>query len=229
MTVVLLKNMARHANITEQQQSILKYAAAHGIAIDSTEIETSDSSLPLEKRTEFKGFLRSLSENDSLLVHELWTLSLHVDELVKVFDCLLKRNISLHVCKSDEVISNETPVAKVLEILVRIREEKIRPKPEASHGRPKGRMSKSKFDVYRPKVIAMLEDGISVSEIAKVLQVSRSSLKDYINSRGLKELAKAKKKLLYANPISPNRPQPKISKEECDLISQKNKTPQGAY
>lgn len=57
-------------------------------------------------------------------------------------------------------------------------------------------MSKSKFDIYRPRVIELLEAKTSVSEIAKILGVSRTSLKDYINSRGLKDLVKAKMSLL---------------------------------
>jgi hypothetical protein len=126
------------------------------------------------------------------------------------------------------VISNELPAVNTLSVLVRVRDEKIHPKPEAIQGRPKGRMSKSKFDIYRPKVIAMLEDGASVSEISKALHVSRSSLKDYINSRGLKELAKTKKKLLHATP-APTKPKHTPSQKECDLISQSHTNPQGAY
>jgi DNA invertase Pin-like site-specific DNA recombinase len=228
MAIVLLKNMTQQVNIIEQQQSVLKYATTHGIAIHSTEIETSDSSLPLEDRKEFKGFLRSLNDNETLLVHGLWALSLHVDELVKIFDCLLKRNITLHVCSTDEVISSDLPATNTLGVLVRIRDEKIHPKPETTQGRPKGRMSKSKFDIYRPQVIAMLEDGASVSEISKALHVSRSSLKDYINSRGLKELAKTKKKLLYATPVQA-KPKPEQPKKECDLIAQPTTKTQGAY
>jgi len=55
-------------------------------------------------------------------------------------------------------------------------------------GRPKGSKSSSKFDVYRGEIISLLSDGESVSAIARELKVSRSSLKDYIESRGIKEL-----------------------------------------
>ena len=53
-------------------------------------------------------------------------------------------------------------------------------------------MSKSKFDAYRPQIIELLENRTSISEIAKILQVSRTSLKDYVNSRALKSLSKQK-------------------------------------
>lgn len=218
MAIVLLKNVSGQVNIIEQQQSILKYATNNSIPIHSTEIETSDPTLSLESRKELKGFLRSLDSNETILIYKLWTFSNHVDELVKVFECLLKRDITLHVCTTDEIISNKTEVVDVLGILTKLRDEGLNPKTRAAQGRPKGRMSKSKFDIYRAKVIKMLETGTSVSEIAKNLKVSRSSLKDYINSRGLKELAKTKKKLLHATPIK-TKSKPTRIKKECDLIS----------
>jgi DNA-binding CsgD family transcriptional regulator len=55
-------------------------------------------------------------------------------------------------------------------------------------GRPKGSKSSSKFDIYQREIISHLSEGMSVSAIARELDVSRSSLKDYIESRGIKEL-----------------------------------------
>ena len=219
MAVVLLKNMTHEVNIIEQQQLILRYATARGIPIDSTEIETSNPSLELEERKELKGFLRSLENNETVLVYDLWTLSTKVDELVKVFECLLKRDISLHLCHQDKVVANNQSPLSILTILADQREANMNPRQQISQGRPKGRMSKSKFDSNRSRVIEMLEEGSSVSEIAKVLDVSRSSLKDYINSRGLKELARTKKTLLHAIPVE-LPPKEIIPPEECELITE---------
>ncbi|NLC28446.1 MAG: recombinase family protein [Campylobacteraceae bacterium] len=218
MAIVLLKNVSEQVNIIEQQQAVLKYATMHGIPIRSTEIETSDPSLSLERRKELKGFLRSLNNNETILLYNLWALSSHIDELIKIFECLLKRNIALHICTTGEIVSNKSQLLDVVSILTRLRNKSINPKAQTTQGRPKGRMSKSKFDVYRSQVILMLENGTSVSEIAKSLKVSRSSLKDYINSRGLKELAKTKKRLLHATPVKPKPKQPSVQ-QECDLIS----------
>jgi DNA-binding CsgD family transcriptional regulator len=55
-------------------------------------------------------------------------------------------------------------------------------------GRPKGSKSSSKFDIYQTQILRLLGEGMSVSAIARELEVSRSSLKDYIESRGIKEL-----------------------------------------
>ena len=42
--------------------------------------------------------------------------------------------------------------------------------------------------MYQPQIISLLKEGLNVSAIARELEVSRSSLKDYIESRGIREL-----------------------------------------
>jgi response regulator of citrate/malate metabolism len=56
-------------------------------------------------------------------------------------------------------------------------------------GRPKGSKSNSKFDQYISDIVLFIKEKKSVSEMARILNVSRSSLKDYIESRELKQLA----------------------------------------
>jgi anionic cell wall polymer biosynthesis LytR-Cps2A-Psr (LCP) family protein len=56
-------------------------------------------------------------------------------------------------------------------------------------GRPKGSRSASKFDQFHDAIIKHLKAQKSVSEMSRIFGVSRSSLKDYIESRELKEVA----------------------------------------
>ena len=86
MYIALLKNQNLLTPITAQQKQILKYTHHHEINLDSTEIENSDFNSTLEERKEFRGFLRSLSENDHLIIFDLYTLSKSTDELIKIFD-----------------------------------------------------------------------------------------------------------------------------------------------
>ena len=65
----------------------------------------------------------------------------------------------------------------------------------------------------------MLENRKSVSDIAKILNVSRTSLKDYINSRGLKDLVKAKVLLLKSSKKQPLNVKIRPPKE-CSLINE---------
>ena len=219
MIIALLKNRNDTAHLTFQQKHILKYAHQHDLLIDSTEIENSDRLLELEKRKEFKGFLRSLSSFDQIIIYDITTFSDHVDELVKVFECLLTRSISIHIVEPNLCISTESKLLVLLDLLVKQREFNKNTEKEKSQGRPKGRMSKSKFDTHRSYIIELIEKDICVSDIAKILNVSRTSLKDYIHSRGLKELVKAKLALLQPIEKQPLVIKPLVTKE-CSLIKQ---------
>ncbi len=218
MNIVLLKNRTEEPSMTLQQKQILKYAHHHDLNIDVTEIENSDRVLELEDRKEFKGFLRSLDEGDHLFVYNLSTFSDSVEELVKVFECLLKRSISVHIAEEHILIESETKPLILLEILCKQREISKQSEKEKAQGRPKGRMSKSKFDIHRPYIIEHLENRVCVSEIAKKLDVSRTSLKDYINSRGLKELVKAKM-ILLKSPPKKNISSKSLPPKKCSLVS----------
>lgn len=222
MAVILLKNISENVNILEQQNSILAYAAKNRIPIERTEIETSDTSKVLEERTELKGFLRSLNHNMSVIIYDFWVISSDVGELVKVIKCFMERNITLHVYNKKEIIDVDMPPLTILTILAKERENKKEPKESLKRGRPVGRMSQSKFDQYRSQIISLLEEKTSVSKIAQVLGVSRTSLKDYINSRNLKTLAQTKKELLGATPKRILRKAKKIKK--CDLIVKEKKS-----
>lgn len=219
MNIVLLKSKTDKSNMIVQQKSIIKYAKSSAIKLDSTEIENSNSTQALEERGEFRGFLRSLGYGDAVLIFDLWVLSSDIGELNKILECLLKRDISVHICSKSILIDNNTTSLETLTVLSRYREDNLIKKPKNLYGRPKGRMSRSKFDLYRAQIIEQLELGDSVSKISRILKVSRTSLKDYINSRGLKELVEAKKSLLTQNPSIKTNQQIN-TKEECSLIKE---------
>lgn len=229
MNIVLLKSRSDNAPIVVQQKQILKYAHHHDLKIDTTEIENSDPTLELEERKEFKGFLRSLSKNDHIIIFDLLTFSNHVEELVKIFECLLTRSISVHIADVNICIHVDSKPLVLLDLLVKQRELNKKLDKEKAQGRPKGRMSKSKFDAYRPQIIEFLENRTSISEIAKILQVSRTSLKDYVNSRGLKELVKAKMTLLQSSRKQPLMLTKSHVAKECSLIKQPTDHTEGTH
>lgn len=229
MNIVLLKSRNDNAPIIVQQKQIMKYAHHHDLKIDTTEIENSDPTLELEERKEFKGFLRSLSKNDHIIIFDLSTFSNNMEDLVKVFECLLTRSISIHIADANVCIHVDAKPLMLLELLVKQRELNQTLDIEKAQGRPKGRMSKSKFDMYRPQVIELLENRTSISEIAKILHVSRTSLKDYVNSRGLKELVKAKITLLQSSRKPPLNPAKYPVVKECSLIKQPIDQPEGIH
>lgn len=188
MTYAYLRQMPNHSNLSEQQRNILSFALTQGLQIDKEVIEYSTKSRPIEEREEFEKFLHSLEEGDRIVVEHLAVLSDVVEESIKVISCMLSRGIILNIANAAVTITKETPIADVFPLLNDLRE--AQKAKTGQIGRPKGSRSSSKFDVYQAKIIELLKDGMSVSAIARELNVSRSSLKDYIESRGIRDLVK---------------------------------------
>jgi len=176
------------SSITSQQNQILKYLMINSLNIDKKIIEVSSKLKKVSERIELQEILNTLKENDNLIIYHLKALSPRVGELINILTHLLSKSINIHVSFFNIKITKDTPSLELLEYIDSIREENIAISSKKI-GRPKGVLSKSKFDSEITNIILMLKDGFSVSEIARRLEVSRSSLKDYINSRNLKQLA----------------------------------------
>ncbi len=215
MDIVLLKAKDTKTNIIQQQKHIFRYAHQNNIAINSTEIDNSNISDKFDSRNELKGFLRSLDNNDNILIYSLSTFSSNVEELIKIFNCLFERSIVTYITSINLKITKNSESSKIFSLLIKENEQVLDIKKTSTQGRPKGRMSKSKFDMYRLKIIDFLEKKHSVNEISKILKVSRSSLKDYINSRGLKDLVEIKNKLLENKDFKIYK---KDASTECNII-----------
>jgi DNA invertase Pin-like site-specific DNA recombinase len=188
MVIAYLKGKNKRLSTLEQQDFIINYAKKKNIAIKMTEIDNDLPSLALEKRFTLLDLLNMLKSGDKIFVYDLWVFSQKVGELAKVFDCILRHGIIVHVCKRELTIKSDIPAGVLINLLSEQREKNLIDK-KSSMGRPKGSFSKSKFDVYKNQIVKMIQEELSVSEIAKRLGVSRSSLKDYINSRSLKDIA----------------------------------------
>ena len=186
MNYAYLRQMPDSRNMSEQQHSILSYALAKGLEIDKEVVEYSSKNNLIEDRDKFETFLQSMEEGSTVLVDTLSSLSNRAEEMIKVINCMLRRRIELHIASTHTVMNNKTSVVEIFPLLNDLREEQRAKSNQI--GRPKGSRSSSKFDSYQPQIIRFLKEGMNVSAIARELGVSRSSLKDYIESRGLKEL-----------------------------------------
>ncbi len=181
-----IRQVPNMENIIEQKSKILTFSYQKAIAISQEVVEYATKDLPIDERKEFETFLKSLGEGEhTVFVSSLSVLSSRVDELVKVISCMLSHNVDLWVCDVGLLINKETSMSEVFPVLEAQRKT---PKESMQIGRPKGSKSSSKFDVYHREIMTMLAEKQSVSAIARHLEVSRSSLKDYIVSRDLKTL-----------------------------------------
>jgi len=169
-----------------QQQAIHAFALTKNLRIDKEVIEYATKNLLVEEREEFESFLRSMKDGNTVIVSSLSILSDKADELIKVINCMLTHDVNLWIASSDVLINRETQMVDIFPLLNTLRQEiKVR---SNQIGRPKGSKSNSKFDIHHAKIVSFLMEGMSVSAIARELDVSRSSLKDYIESRKIKDL-----------------------------------------
>ena len=219
MIIAYLRGRNRNFSISYQQEYLIAYALRKGIAIDLTEIDDDPFSTVLEERNSLLELIHSLKKGDQVLIYDLWVLSKKVGELTKIFDCILKNDVSIILSRQDIVINNKTPLPVIINLLSDQREQNLQSMKKVM-GRPKGSFSKSKFDPYKSQILDMLKEHMSVSEIAKKLGVSRSSLKDYINSRSLKEIIESKNIPKMTHTYTTDNISHTFS-NECDLKTQK--------
>ena len=186
MNYAYLRQMPDNTNMSGQQRNILSFSLAQNLQIDKEVIEYSSKNHPIEEREKFEEFMHSLEEGSNLIVDTLSILSDRAEELIKIINCMLSRRINLYIASSKTRLNKETTVVEIFPLLNDLREAQ---KAKSNQiGRPKGSRSSSKFDIYQPQIISLLKEGTNVSAIARELGVSRSSLKDYIESRGIREL-----------------------------------------
>lgn len=172
--------------LATQQHDILAFASRKGLSIDKEVVEYATKNLRIEEREEFEAFLRSMEEGNTVIVSELSILSDRAEELIKVINCMLTHDVSLWVVSANLLLNKDTNMVDIFPLLNDLRQEADDKNKQI--GRPKGSKSSSKFDVYHGEIISLMTEGLSVSAVARELEVSRSSLKDYIESRSIKEL-----------------------------------------
>jgi len=187
MVIAYIRPDKNFAPAHEQLQMINSYAIANNLVIDDEFVDYTSQNKRLEERKEVTKYFQS-KKNATLLIYDVWVLTTNMEDLIQMFSCLLKNEFSVHFIKQSVIITQQSSVMLVLGLMDQLR-QRIQSESKRVIGRPKGSRSSSKFDVYINEILRFIKEGKSVSEMARILGVSRSSLKDYIESRELKQVA----------------------------------------
>ena len=187
MTVVYIRPDKNFLSAHEQLQYINSYAIANNLVIDDEFIDYTSQNKRLDERTNVTSYFQSKAAA-TLLIYDVWTLTTNMEDLIQMISCLLKNRYTVHIIKHSVAISQESSAMLILGLMDQLR-QKLKNDAKKMIGRPKGSRSNSKFDVYFNEIIEYIREKKSVSEMARLLNVSRSSLKDYIESRELKQIA----------------------------------------
>jgi len=187
MVIAYIRPDKSFAPAHEQLQMINSYAIANNLVIDDEFVDYTSQNKRLDERSEVTKYFQS-KHKTVVLIYDVWVLTTYMEDLIQMFSCLLKNEHEVHFIKQSVIISQQSNVMLVLGLMDQLR-QKLQSESKRVIGRPKGSRSNSKFDVFINDIITFIKEGKSVSEMARILNVSRSSLKDYIESRELKQVA----------------------------------------
>ncbi len=171
----------------DQLKVINAYAHSKDLEIEKEMIDHTSQSKRISDRPEVTDYFHE-NANGTLIVYDSWVLSSNIEDLVQMISCLFKHHYRVHLVKPGVVIDEKSDVMVVLGLIDQLRQT-LHNETKKAIGRPRGSRSSSKFDKYLDDIIGFLRAGKSVSDMARTLSVSRSSLKDYIESRELREVA----------------------------------------
>jgi len=187
MAIAYIRPDKHFGSAYDQLKLITSYALVNEMKVTEKFIDhTTKRGRSLEEFEATK-FFRA-HKGSTLLVADVWVFGSGVEEITQAFNCLFKNEITVHFVAKSVVMSKRSSAVFVLGLLDDAR-QMLQKSAHKRVGRPRGSKSSSKFDVHLERIMSFIQEGKSVSEIARLLGVSRSSLKDYIESRELKKLA----------------------------------------
>jgi DNA invertase Pin-like site-specific DNA recombinase len=197
MVVSYIRSDKYFEGVFHQQKMVNAYAEHQGLSIEQEFIDQTSQHKKLDERHETVAFLRPLKDC-TVLVYDIWVFSSHIDDLVQMITCQLNNGNTLHFVNQSVIIDRQSDVLLVLGMIDHLRKT-LENSAKKAIGRPKGSRSSSKFDRYHDAIIESIRAGRNVSAMAREFGVSRSSLKDYIESRELKEIARNGLKVAIAD------------------------------
>lgn len=185
-----------HQHEENQHFAIEKFCLEHNLQIDSWVEEKISSSKKLSERRLGK-LLKKLKAGDILITTEISRISRSITELFHILEnCLekdcqiwtLKENFRLGVDIQSKVLAFAFGLSAELSkslLQARIKESLARLKASGKKlGRPLGAKAKSlKLAKNRKKLLRLLNEGIPKSQIAKILNVNRSTLYDFLKEK----------------------------------------------
>lgn len=187
MILAYIRPDKNFVSVHEQLQLINAYALSNALVIDDEFVDHISQNKTLAERTHITQYFQS-HQRATLLVYDVWVLTTNMEDLIQMFSCLLKNEFQVHFVKPAVVMTQKSSTMLTLGLMDQLRQT-LQEESKKLIGRPKGSKSSSKFDIYINEIISYIKEKKSVSEMARLLGVSRSSLKDYIESRELKEVA----------------------------------------
>ena|SRR5438477_1541464 len=199
-TVAYLRVSSGVQDLNSQRLAILDYAHKNQIQIDEF-LEVQVSSRKTMKERGIEGLFAGVSSGDLILVSELSRLGRSVGQVIRIVDDLVKHKIRFVAIKENICLDGgkQDIQSKVMvtmfglfaEIERDLISERTQEGLNAARakgrilGRPKGSRGPSRLDGKEGEIQILLGKKVSKASIAKIMDVSRSALLYFIESRKL--------------------------------------------
>jgi DNA invertase Pin-like site-specific DNA recombinase len=179
---------------------LLEFARKNDLRVDDF-IELTISSRKSPKQRRIEELTNRLNKSDTLIVTELSRLGRSTAEVIALVNALVEKSIRVIILKHNLDIRQHDMNSKIIITLFslfgelerdlvssRTKEALAAKKAQGQIlGKPKGTIQKSKFDAHQERIKELLEIGLSVRKIARVLGYSNHiALNTYINKRQIK-------------------------------------------
>lgn len=180
-----------------QRYEILEYAQTQKMSVDQF-IEIEISSRKTRQQRRIDEILQALSSGDTLIVSELSRLGRSTGEVINIVNELIRKQVRFVAIKQNLSISNgHDMTSKIIVTLfslmaelerdlisMRTKEALAAKKAQGKVlGRPKGSLGKSKLDDRQAEIDHLLKHRVSLSAIARIMGVGRTTLHHFIKTR----------------------------------------------
>jgi len=199
MTIGYIRVSTKTQDYNNQKHGILEYANLNNLGKIVFKEETISSRKSYKDRDLFN-VINSLKKGDILVVSELSRIGRSLLEVMSIFKDLVEKGVTTHIIKGNFIIGNDNKItssvlifafglsAEIERELISSRTKEALANKKANGavlGRKKGSISKSKLDGKEDEIRELISKGVNPTSISKIYSVARSTMNNFIKSRGL--------------------------------------------
>jgi DNA invertase Pin-like site-specific DNA recombinase len=198
-TLAYMRVSCDKQDLKNQKLEILEYAQKNNYKVDEF-IEIEISSRKDQQKRRIDELFEKLNAGDILITAELSRIGRSTGEVINIINAFIKKQVKFIAIKQNLIINGKHDLqSKVLTTIFSLLAEmerdliscrtiealKAKKAQGIVLGRPKGALGVSKLDDKKEQIQELLKHKVSKSAISRMLSVSRTSLIDFIKSRGL--------------------------------------------
>ena len=190
-------------DVDNQKHGVLEYANANGFSGLSFVEDSISSKTPWKERKVGALLLETCKAGDTVIFAEISRMARNTLQVLEIMKHCVEARINVRIAKQNMVLDNSMQskiTATVLGLAAEIEREFISMRTKEALatlkskgiklGRKPGQATKLKLDVHATAIQSYLNKGVGKRDIARILEISPSTLYDYLARRNVKAQVK---------------------------------------